>query len=355
MNMTAEEIREWMVNEIGPWELRTGMHKRLNLGAGKDYKPMWTNHSQYQHSSRIDVACDLNELPWPWPSGQFSRVYAWAVLEHLKIDLVESLDEIWRILKPGGKVKLKLPCWNYYKAWRDPTHRWRFDPGVFTFFDPRTRNGKRSSYMTPFKWWLLDHGHTDKSKVAIWAEMRKVMSAAQMEDYMKGQTPPGARRIIWLNGRSQAGKSTLADRLRITFPHLVVVDDHYLWGDVWQYTYDKLRCAHTPGVDHFEDEQPESCHRDFAIECARVADVLARQGHTVLVSMIASPKARRERIREIIDPFWVYVKRETGEKKKPIFDKPLKGEYDLLVDCDKLGRMQAAALVAKALLKRGLL
>ena len=355
----AAKMSPWERLGIDPWEVRPGnWQQRLNLGAGDRVWPTWTNHDRERHSERIDVAWDLNETPWAaFPPNHFSRVDAWAVLEHIRPTLLESMNEIWRVLRPGGKVHIKVPRWNYYKAYRDPTHIWRgWDLGVFTFFDARMTHGRTHSYYTPYKWELLDCGYTDKKHVAIWARLRKVCSLAQWEEIMNGVAEAAVQKqVIWINGRAGAGKSTLCRYLQSLYPTLVIVDDHTLWKDVFRYVYLKTSGEQTAtlGADLFKDERPESMHRDFAVECALVAKSLARQGHRVIVDMIASPQARRDRIEQIIKPYWVYVKREAGEVRKPQFDKMKK--YDLLVDNDKLDKHQMAAYVAKKLCEGGML
>lgn len=351
----------WERLGIDPWETRSpACAKRLNLGAGDRPDPLWTNHSKGKHRPEIDVAWDLNQTPWPWPSNTFSRVNAWAVLEHLRLDLVESMDEIWRILRPIGKVHIKVPRHMTDRAYTDPTHHWRgWHPKAFTFFDPTTRRGRECSYYTPYKWDLLDWEWTNKQQVAFAVSLRKVCSLEQWEQAMgEGARAVESKRIIWINGRSNAGKSTLVRYLQTLFPQLVVVDDHDFWHGVWKYTYAKLNLEKTAefGVDWFKDERRESTHRDFAIEVALTAKALAKQGHRVLVSMIASPQKRRERIMEILDnPYHIYLKHKQGEEKKPYFDTPKKGEYDLLIDGDELNALGCAAKCAKHLAKEGLL
>jgi len=359
--VTEDKKSLWERLGLDPWDVRPPAHtKRLNLGAGNRVFPLWINHSLDKHRPEIDVAWDLNQRPWPWPSNTFSRVNAWAVLEHLHLTLLESMDEIWRILRPGGKVHLKVPYYKAARAYTDPTHITRgWHPKVFHFFDPATRRGRECDYYTPFKWQIIEINWTDSTQVAIAASLRKICSFKQWEEAMvEGARVVEPRRIIWINGRSNAGKSTMCRYLQTLFPSIVVVDDHDFWFGVWQYTYAKLNLEKTAefGVDWFKDERRESTHRDFAIEVALTAKALANQGHRVVVSMIASPQKRRDRIMEILgDPYRVYLKHKEGEEKTPIFDPPQKGEYDTVIDGDKLNALGCAALMAKRLSKEGLL
>jgi len=138
--------------------------KVLNLGAGdRIYKGddvQVVNHDLRKHRPEIDVAWDLNYIPWPWPDEEFDMIIASSVFEHLEITLVESFNECWRILKPKGILKVAVPYWKHENAYADPTHRWRFDPKTFDFFDPSTELGKEYSYYTPYKWEILDRANT---------------------------------------------------------------------------------------------------------------------------------------------------------------------------------------------------
>ncbi len=131
----------------------------LNLGAGNRIDrgdKGAVNHDLTLHNPDIDVAHDLNDIPWPWDDESFDRVLAWAVLEHLRINLIESINECWRVLRPGGTVVVKLPLWDAEVSYDDPTHYWQFGLGVFDQFDPRTKRGAEYDFYTPFKWTITE-------------------------------------------------------------------------------------------------------------------------------------------------------------------------------------------------------
>jgi SAM-dependent methyltransferase len=113
------------------------------------------NHDLIKHRPEVDVAWDLNQLPWPWADNSFGLVIAKAVLEHLHINLVVSLNECWRILKPAGQVYIKVPYWKCEAGWDDPTHYWHFGLHFLEQFDPDTERGKVYGYYSPCKWRIL--------------------------------------------------------------------------------------------------------------------------------------------------------------------------------------------------------
>lgn len=148
---------------------------KLNIGCGKDILPNCVNHDIVKFCDGVDVVHDLNVFPWPWGDDEFDEVIAKSVLEHLDCDLVCSLNEIWRILKPGGLVTLKLPHWQADVSWWDPTHRWKFSLMSFEQFDPSTERGKEYYHYTPFKWEMVTRPHLNKAQSSIHLVLRKIV------------------------------------------------------------------------------------------------------------------------------------------------------------------------------------
>jgi len=130
----------------------------------------YVNHSRRKHRPEIDVACDLDERPWPWADDFFEEVQAISVLEHLKLTLIESLDECWRVLAAGGRLLLKYPIPTSPFAHWDPTHRWYWTPECLDFVDPATRLGKLYGYYTERKWMIVKRRVGPKNR-NCWAEL----------------------------------------------------------------------------------------------------------------------------------------------------------------------------------------
>lgn len=73
----------------------------------------------------IDIVHDLNVLPWPFEDGEAYHVNATHILEHLE-NLPATMDEIHRILCPGGSLYIEVPIVTRHNldiAFADPTHR----------------------------------------------------------------------------------------------------------------------------------------------------------------------------------------------------------------------------------------
>jgi SAM-dependent methyltransferase len=66
--------------------------------------------------------------PLPFPNSYFESVSAYDVLEHLSRDhqgvneFIFYMNELHRVLKPGGKALFVFPGYPYNDAFSDPTH-----------------------------------------------------------------------------------------------------------------------------------------------------------------------------------------------------------------------------------------
>ena len=145
----------------------------LNLGAGNQIIEGAVNHDQVKHRPEIEVVHDLNVLPWPWEDESFDLVVAKAVLEHLRITLFESMDECWRLLRPGGTVYLKLPYWNHDNSFADPSHYWKFALDTLRIFDPSTAYGLAYQFYPHKKWKIIKGPRLNRSRSSIHCTLRK--------------------------------------------------------------------------------------------------------------------------------------------------------------------------------------
>ncbi len=146
----------------------------LNLGAGPRPEPDATNHDISAHSPWIDVVWDLEQMPWPWEDGSWDEVHAFDVFEHLKRDICEWLDESWRILVPGGTLKLRLPAFDNPLSYRDPTHRRVFHPETLDYWDPDKPLWQDFGryYFPSARWWRVQYVGREYSDLRFDLEKR---------------------------------------------------------------------------------------------------------------------------------------------------------------------------------------
>lgn len=128
--------------------------KVLNLGAGKlDSKESWGN-TKYINLDivkypGIDKVWDLNKLPLPFKNEEFNEILAYSILEH--VNYVPLMKELYRILKPKGLIKIRVPHFTYVEAYADPTHINRFSYLTFFYFTKDLKREYPFSIYSKFK------------------------------------------------------------------------------------------------------------------------------------------------------------------------------------------------------------
>lgn len=92
---------------------------RLNLGCCDATLPGYVNVDVVEGPG-VDLVADLSK-PWPWLDGTIERVRAHDVIEHLP-DKIHTMNELWRVLEPGGIAEVAVPTTDGTGAFQDPTH-----------------------------------------------------------------------------------------------------------------------------------------------------------------------------------------------------------------------------------------
>lgn len=83
-----------------------------------------------------DVIFDLRNYPWPWADSSVDEVKAFDVFEHLP-DKRQTMNELWRILKPGGIARLQIPhATDGDGGHCDPTHCSYWTTSDFEYYHP---------------------------------------------------------------------------------------------------------------------------------------------------------------------------------------------------------------------------
>jgi SAM-dependent methyltransferase len=94
----------------------------------------------------VDMHCDLAKTPWvltPWatrsdtgetyavpgadplPNESVAEVFCCHFIEHLDAqERINFVNELWRVLVPGGKAVIIVPYWASARAYGDLTHKW---------------------------------------------------------------------------------------------------------------------------------------------------------------------------------------------------------------------------------------
>lgn len=107
---------------------------KLNLGCGFDKLEGWLNVDNFAECEP-DQMLDIEKTPWDLPSGAFEHVLMKHVLEHVGADFATFkavMQELYRILAPGGRLEIHVPHVRHDTFWADPTHVRAFMPLTFT-------------------------------------------------------------------------------------------------------------------------------------------------------------------------------------------------------------------------------
>lgn len=107
----------------------------LNIGCGKTKLPNSIGLDVVEIPGFTDYVHDLNKLPYPFPDNSFKDIHMYHVLEHLQNPL-SILEELHRILKPGGILFIRTPHFSSMGAFTDLTHIRPFAYGSFDCLDP---------------------------------------------------------------------------------------------------------------------------------------------------------------------------------------------------------------------------
>lgn len=124
--------------------------KILDLGCGKKKYPGAIGVDRNQDSD-ADIIHDLNHFPYPFSSNTLDLIICDNVLEHLE-NPFQAMEEIRRILKPGGGLKIITPHFTSDDSYSDITHRYHFSLRSFDIF---TQGSKSFNYDTKIRFEIV--------------------------------------------------------------------------------------------------------------------------------------------------------------------------------------------------------
>jgi SAM-dependent methyltransferase len=79
------------------------------------------------------VLCELDHFPYPFRDASFDSLRATHLIEHVS-DVVRTMEEFHRLLRPGGRVFLTTPHYTDFSSFCDPTHRWHLNSFSLRYF-----------------------------------------------------------------------------------------------------------------------------------------------------------------------------------------------------------------------------
>lgn len=152
---------DWSPAERGdnPWD-QTDFHLDLGCGTLKKARLGIDRH----WAPGVDLIMDMEYLTWlpappeygpeamaatqrskdtckdksghlPFPDDSIESIISHHMMEHIGPNFIHLMDECHRVLKPGGILRIIVPCFPSTAAVEDPDHKRYFMPRTFNTFE----------------------------------------------------------------------------------------------------------------------------------------------------------------------------------------------------------------------------
>lgn len=112
-------------------EIETSKLIKIDIGCGaRKYKGPKGDETDWVGVDAIafdgvDHVVDVTKERLPFKDASVSEVYTSHFIEHLTgIERVQFVNELYRVLVPGGKCTMIAPHWSSSRAYGDFTHQW---------------------------------------------------------------------------------------------------------------------------------------------------------------------------------------------------------------------------------------
>ena len=115
--------------EVFPWDIESDSAEDIICSHYVEHTPMDTYGKRVVMAARDSI--DFIEFK--------------KALDNIDINapsdgLMLFMDEVYRILKPGGKIKIIAPYYSSIRCWQDPTHRRAISDATFLYFNKGWRD-----------------------------------------------------------------------------------------------------------------------------------------------------------------------------------------------------------------------
>lgn len=166
---------------------------KLDIGCGANKQPGFVG-MDYRKLPSVDIVHNIELFPWPLPDECASLVMASHMLEHInptppdarikplvqllldkkiltkeevssylgEIDpgpiFMRFMDEVWRVLKPGGQFMAAFPYAGSSGFFQDPTHVNNINEATISYFDPLEAGGHLYKIYQPKPWKVIASG-----------------------------------------------------------------------------------------------------------------------------------------------------------------------------------------------------
>lgn len=109
-------------------------HPRLHLGCGRKILDGYVN-VDIVDGPGVDVVCDIG-AGLPFPDSVFDEALSVDFVEHIEPPyVIAMMNDVWRVLRPGGLFKIHVPQAPGITAFQDPTHVSFWNEESFTYYE----------------------------------------------------------------------------------------------------------------------------------------------------------------------------------------------------------------------------
>jgi SAM-dependent methyltransferase len=106
--------------------------RSLDLGCGINKRPGAIGVDSNRDTA-ADVIADVNRGSLPFRDGAFDEVSLIHVIEHVD-DVIHTMEELHRVCRAGGVIRLETPHYTDFSSFCDPTHKWHLNSFSFRYF-----------------------------------------------------------------------------------------------------------------------------------------------------------------------------------------------------------------------------
>ena len=141
-------------------------------------------------NSQLFRRANLSVEPIPHPNSSFESVSAFDFLEHIprvlgtrdgngtRFPFIELMDEIHRVLKPGGRFYAVTPAYPRIQAFHDPTHVNFITHGTWEYFCGAAPGARMYGFAGRFdklrnEWALHPEAFTPGAELSTWRRFRR--------------------------------------------------------------------------------------------------------------------------------------------------------------------------------------
>lgn len=155
---------------------------KIDLGCGRKKKEGFIGVDQYAMEG-VDHVLQIGSEKWPFDDNAVDEAYANHFLEHLTNlnganERVHFFNELYRVLKTGGKARINIPHWNSDRYYGDPTHKEPFSEMGVYYLNREWRDSQAPH--TDIKW--NPHGYNCHFDAALGYVIHPALRSRNYED-----------------------------------------------------------------------------------------------------------------------------------------------------------------------------